>query len=258
MRCNAEQGAAYFLPAARSPTPPRRDIGQAAARLARAFGMRIIALRRRPQLSLGAADPLVDEVYPPERLADLMAAADYVLVATPLTPDTLGLVSAAAIAAMRPEGVLINLGRGPCVDEAALARRAGTRPQALSARTVRKRFERFLCVLAAPPCAAPLRKRPSRPSRRHAPTLPGGRRALAERRIKGAALDVFAVEPLPPDSPLWALAADPECSNLLISPHCADRTREFQGDTVRRFVGEAGRYSRGEPLENVVDKRAGY
>ena len=46
--------------------------------------------------------------------------------------------------------------------------------------------------------------------------------ALQEKRIKGAALDVCEVEPLPEDSPLWAL------DNVLLSPHCADRTADFQ------------------------------
>ncbi len=46
--------------------------------------------------------------------------------------------------------------------------------------------------------------------------------ALREGRIKGAALDVCEVEPLPEDSPLWAL------DNVLLSPHCADRTAQFQ------------------------------
>ncbi len=49
-----------------------------------------------------------------------MAASDYVVVSTPLTPSTNKIVSAAAIAAMKPNAVLINIGRGKCVDEQAL------------------------------------------------------------------------------------------------------------------------------------------
>jgi lactate dehydrogenase-like 2-hydroxyacid dehydrogenase len=46
--------------------------------------------------------------------------------------------------------------------------------------------------------------------------------ALQEGRIRGAALDVTETEPLPQDSPLW------ELDNVLLSPHCADRTKTFQ------------------------------
>ncbi len=94
------------------------DIGRAAAERARAFGMKILALRRN--LDAARQDPLVDEAIPLERRADLMARSDYVVVAAPLTPETRGLVGPAEIAAMKPTGVLINVGRGPIVDEAAL------------------------------------------------------------------------------------------------------------------------------------------
>ena len=94
------------------------DIGRAAAERVRALGMRVLALRRRPEQS--GADPLVDEVLPPERLNELMARADDVLVAAPLTPATRGLVDAAALAAMKPDAVLVNVGRGAVVEEAAL------------------------------------------------------------------------------------------------------------------------------------------
>jgi phosphoglycerate dehydrogenase-like enzyme len=101
------------------------DIGAAVARLARGFGMRVLALRRRPQ-----ADDLADEVVGPESLLDLMGRSDYVVVTAPLTPDTRGLVSPAAIAAMNPSAVLINIGRGPVVHEPALI-------EALTARRIR-------------------------------------------------------------------------------------------------------------------------
>lgn len=187
--------------------PLRRDIGQATARLAKAFGMRIVALRRRPQLS--SEDSILDAVYPPDKLLDLMSAADYVLVATPLTADTLGLVSADAIAAMRPEGVLINLGRGPCVDEGALAS------------------------------------------------------ALAARRIKGAALDVFTVEPLPQDSPLWVRSTHepapyPSPTHPLLLPlpvrvmSCAS-SRGGGGTAQRRVWATGGGWGCG-----LVGGRCGY
>jgi phosphoglycerate dehydrogenase-like enzyme len=94
------------------------DIGRAVAQRARALGMRVLALRRRPELS--RTDPLVDEPLGEDRLLELMARADDVVVAAPLTPATRGLVGRAAIAAMRPTAVLVNVGRGPVIDEPAL------------------------------------------------------------------------------------------------------------------------------------------
>ena len=74
------------------------------------------------------------------------------------------------------------------------------------------------------------------------------RRALQAGRIRGAALDVFEVEPLPASSPLWGLP------NVLLSPHCADRTADFQADAMRFFAANAQRYREGQHLLNIVDK----
>ena len=95
-------------------------IGSAAAARARVFGMKVAALRRRPELF--EADSLVDRNYLPSELKNLMAASDYVLVCTPLTPETRGLIGEAEIAAMKPTAVFLNIGRGPVVDEKALVR----------------------------------------------------------------------------------------------------------------------------------------
>jgi phosphoglycerate dehydrogenase-like enzyme len=98
------------------------DIGRASAQLARAFGMNVLAVRRSP-----APDPLCDEVLGLDRMRDVMARSDYVVVVLPLTPETHHLVGAAEIAAMKPGGVFINIGRGPVVEETPLveALRAG-------------------------------------------------------------------------------------------------------------------------------------
>jgi phosphoglycerate dehydrogenase-like enzyme len=95
-------------------------IGSAAAERARTFGMKVAALRRRPELSAG--DALVDVSYAPAQLNQLMAASDYVLVVLPSTAGTRGLIGEAQIAAMKPTAVLINIGRGASIDEAALLR----------------------------------------------------------------------------------------------------------------------------------------
>ncbi len=79
------------------------SIGQAAAERARGFGMRIVAVRR------GSGE-----------LAAALAESDYVVLATPLTAETRGMIGAAELNAMKPNAVLINVGRGPVIDEPAL------------------------------------------------------------------------------------------------------------------------------------------
>jgi phosphoglycerate dehydrogenase-like enzyme len=91
-------------------------IGRAIAERARAFGMRIATLNR----SLGGGASLVDDVVAPARLPDLLATSDYVVLACPLTDATRKLIGEAELAAMRPEGVLINVSRAEIIDEAAL------------------------------------------------------------------------------------------------------------------------------------------
>lgn len=76
--------------------------------------------------------------------------------------------------------------------------------------------------------------------------------ALRNHRIRGAALDVFQIEPLPADHPLWAL------DNVLISPHSADWTADSHERAMRFFIENFRRFKRGDALENIVDKGAGY
>ena len=90
-------------------------IGRPTARIAKALGMRVLATRRTPG---PAAD--VDEMYTPDRLHELLAASDYVVLCTPLTDETRDLIGAAEFAAMRPGSVMINVARGEVVDEDAL------------------------------------------------------------------------------------------------------------------------------------------
>jgi len=90
-------------------------IGQVLATKASALGLHVIGLRN----SNKAAEH-VERIYQHDSLNDFMAASDYVAVCCPLTPETTGLVSAAAIAAMKPTASLINIARGPVVDEEAL------------------------------------------------------------------------------------------------------------------------------------------
>ena len=94
------------------------EIGRRTAERAKAFGMQVHILRRRPELA--ASDPLVDRVYGGDELDSLIAASDYLLVSAPLTAETRGMLGAAQCARMKPTAVLINLGRGPVVVETAL------------------------------------------------------------------------------------------------------------------------------------------
>jgi phosphoglycerate dehydrogenase-like enzyme len=93
-------------------------IGSAAAERAKPFGVRILALRRRTALIEPTA--IVDQFFPPEKMNDMIAQCDYILLATPLTPETRKMFGASQIAAMKPNAVLINVGRGQVVDEAGL------------------------------------------------------------------------------------------------------------------------------------------
>lgn len=90
-------------------------IGRRVAELARAFGMRVLVFTRTP----AKVTPDLGEAA--EKLEALLRDADYISLHCPLNEATRGLISRAAIAAMRPGAFLINTGRGALVDEAALA-----------------------------------------------------------------------------------------------------------------------------------------
>ena len=77
-------------------------------------------------------------------------------------------------------------------------------------------------------------------------------RALAEGRLRGAALDVFATEPLPPGHPLWDLP------NVLITPHVSAISGAFWERETELIVDNLARLAEGRPLRNQVDRRAGY
>src|SRR5258708_20428496 len=94
------------------------EIGRRTAERAKPFGMQVHLLRRRPELTTG--HPSVDRVYGGDELDSLLAASDYLLVSTPLTAETRGMLGAAQLARMKPSAVVINLGRGPVVVETAL------------------------------------------------------------------------------------------------------------------------------------------
>jgi len=169
-------------------------IGREVARLAKAFEMRVIGNRRTHSEPV----PNVDTLYGPEGVLDMLPQADFLLLATPHTPHTERLIGAAELAQMKRGAVLINVGRGALVDQAALVA------------------------------------------------------ALQSGQLGGAALDVFAVEPLPPGDPLWTLP------NVLISPHSASTATSENEKIVQIFVENLGRFQRGEPLINKLDTERMY
>lgn len=169
-------------------------IGRESVRLAKALGMRVIAMREHPQRGGEGADRVLN----PAEMQVLLAGSDYVLLAAPLTPRTQTLFNDALFSQMRSDSCFINVSRGALVDEAALER------------------------------------------------------ALRNRQIRAAALDVFQTEPLPPESPLW------ELDNLLITPHSAALTDQLWERHFARICENLRRYEANQPLLGEVDKQKGY
>jgi phosphoglycerate dehydrogenase-like enzyme len=172
------------------------QVGRAIARLARSVGLRIVAVRRTAGNPDGSVD--ADAIYPPTGLRTLLQESDYVALIVPHTPETAGLLGKTELAAMKPGAVLINIGRGQLVDEAALVE------------------------------------------------------ALRSGHLGGAALDVFATEPLPGANPLWDLP------NVLVTPHSMSTALDENARMVDLFCDNLRRYLDGEALRNVFDRARGY
>jgi len=96
------------------------DLGRAVAWRAHALGMKVLALRRRPELSRD--DGCVQQIFTPDKMREMLARCDYVVASMPLTPESRGIIGPAEIEAMKPSAILINIGRGSVVDEPALIR----------------------------------------------------------------------------------------------------------------------------------------
>ncbi|MEE8421815.1 MAG: D-2-hydroxyacid dehydrogenase [Dehalococcoidia bacterium] len=166
-------------------------IGGHIARLAQALGLHVIGVRRSPR----TADDPVDEMATPDRLHDVLPRADWLALTVPLTDQTRGVVSAEALALMPAGARILNVARGPIVDETAMIE------------------------------------------------------ALRSGALGGAYLDVFDIEPLPEDSPLWGLP------NVIISPHNSAASLGNAGRSLAIFVRNLEHWARGEPLEHEVTER---
>jgi phosphoglycerate dehydrogenase-like enzyme len=98
-------------------------IGRHVAKLAMGFGMRVLATRRsqtKRASGAEAGEQSVDEMFPPGEITALLAECDYVVVAVPLTAESRHLVGEAELRAMKPNAVIVNIARGPVVDQPAL------------------------------------------------------------------------------------------------------------------------------------------
>jgi phosphoglycerate dehydrogenase-like enzyme len=93
------------------------SIGRNVAKHASALGMRVIAVREHPEKEKPQD---VDEVLPTSKLQELLAQSDYVVLSAPVTAQTTGMIGSRQLAAMKPDAFLLNVGRGPLIDEAAL------------------------------------------------------------------------------------------------------------------------------------------
>ncbi|MDZ8084380.1 MAG: D-2-hydroxyacid dehydrogenase [Nostoc sp. DedQUE12b] len=169
------------------------NIGQAIASRAKAFGARVWGGRRRPEPL-----PNFDKIVGTDEWHALLPEVDYIIIATPLTPETKGLIDEKVLRSLPSHAYLINVGRGAVVDESALTK------------------------------------------------------ALTEGWIAGAGLDTVSIEPLPPESALWSLP------NLLITPHTSAISPALKGRIAALFLHNLERYRAGQPLQNVVNKQAGY
>lgn len=96
------------------------NIGAEVGRLAKSFGCRVIATKRSTTERHRAL--YADEIRPTAELHSLLADSDYVVLSMPLTPETRGMIGDSELKAMKPTAGLINIARGPVVDEAALIR----------------------------------------------------------------------------------------------------------------------------------------
>jgi phosphoglycerate dehydrogenase-like enzyme len=170
------------------------EIGTETARLASAFGMHVLAVKR----TLEGAVPHVDELHPVSELRALVGRADAIVVTLPATDATRGLLDAETLAAVKPGAVLVNVGRGAVIDEEALAER------------------------------------------------------LQDGTLGGAALDVFAEEPLPADSPLWGL------ENVIVTPHSIALVEAEEERIVELFADNLRRRLAGAPLRNALDPEVLY
>lgn len=165
-------------------------IGREILKRAQAFGMRLLGVDVRPS----PIPEILEEVWNLERLPQLLAESDYVVIAAPHTPQTFKMFRLPQLQQMRSNAVLINIGRGAIVDLQDLTR------------------------------------------------------ALERGLIGGAALDVFEIEPLPTDHPLWRM------ENVILTPHIAAASTHIADRHLETLLENLNRFLEGRPFLTLADK----
>ena len=166
-------------------------IAKSLAPKCRSFGMTVVGITSSPRSMEG-----FDRVVHRDELERTVPGLDFLVLLTPYTPQTRGIVDAKVLAAMKPSAFLVNLARGGIVDEEALVR------------------------------------------------------ALREKRLAGAALDVFATEPLPGDHPLWSM------DNVIVTPHLGGFHDQYAEEALPTVVENFRKFLAGDTANmiNVVKR----
>jgi phosphoglycerate dehydrogenase-like enzyme len=157
----------------------------------KSFGMRVVGITSSVR-SVEGFDRMVHR----DDLESAVRELDFLVLLTPYTPETHGIVGERVLAAMRPSAFLLNLARGGIVDEEALLN------------------------------------------------------ALREKRLAGAALDVFATEPLPEDHPFWSM------DNVIVTPHLGGFHDQYAEEALPTVVENFRKFLAGDldKMKNVVKR----
>jgi phosphoglycerate dehydrogenase-like enzyme len=162
-------------------------IARSLAPKCKSFGMTVIGITSSPRGMSG-----FDRMVRREDLEEAVRDLDFLVLLTPYTRETHGIVGAKVLAAMKPSAFLVNLARGGIVDEDALVR------------------------------------------------------ALREKRLAGAALDVFATEPLPADHPLWSM------DNVIVTPHLGGFHDQYAEEALPTVVENFRKFLTGD-VKNMIN-----
>ena len=176
------------------------NIGRELARMAKSFGMKIIGIKRsEPSVPY---DEYADLLVSFENIEKVLPEADFLVILTPLTQETKGMIDESKLKLLKRSAFLINLGRGSVIDE------------------------RSLC------------------------------KALKERWIRGAGLDVWWAYPPDPYTP--SKLGIHLLENVVATPHKGGWTREARRRCIKFAVKNVRRFLMGETPLNIVDYNRGY